>query len=172
MPCAGDSEPNDENVMSPKPLDSPSGAIPSGASTMNPAGADTSSEGDVCRTDVRVVLMLRVLVDAVETGVRFLVDGIGTSSAAGSAPVIIRSASSTVSSSFLSGVLLLERVGFDFVTSPSLSSLKLWMLLLALVRLDATGLGSSLRGAGFATRVVVDVILVLFGRGMFATDRD
>ena len=42
---------------------------------------------------------------------------------------------------------------------------------MAFAGLVATGFGCSLRGAVFATRVVVDVILVLLGRGIVATDR-
>jgi hypothetical protein len=71
---------------------------------------------------------------------------------------------------FPSGILLAGRVEFDFVTSPSLSSLKLWIASLAFAGLVAVSLAGSLRGAVVATRVVADVILVLFGRGIVAMD--
>lgn len=168
VPWAGDSEPNDDSVRS-KPVVSPSGAASSSTSSEGDcAGAFAVVDGVALLLDDLALVEVRVLFDAFDAGVRFLVEGMGTSSAAGSAPVIIRSASSADSMPFLSGRLP-GRVAVDFVTSPSLSSLKLVIALLAFaVFVDAAGLGSCVRGAVFATRVVADVILVLFGRGIVA----
>jgi hypothetical protein len=47
---------------------------------------------------------------------------------------------------FPSGILLAGRVEFDFVTSPSLSSLKLWIASLAFAGLVAVSLAGSLGG--------------------------
>ena len=136
------------------------------------AGAEMPTESDVCLADARAPLVVRVLVEVLDAGVRFLVEGIGTSSGIGSAPVIIRSVSSTGSGVFSQAILLLGSTDFVFVTNPSLSSLKLLIVSLAFVGLVVVGFACSLRGATFATRVVVvDVILVRFGRGIVKIDR-
>jgi hypothetical protein len=116
------------------------------------------------------VLVDRVSLDAFDAGVRFFVRLTGTSSAAGSAPVIIMSASSTGSGVFPEGFLLVVRVAFVLVIRPSLSSLKLFAASTVLTALEMAGFAVSLGGATFATRVVVDVILVRFGRGIFVVD--
>jgi hypothetical protein len=70
VPCAGDSEPSDENVRSPKPLLSLSGAGLSCTSSAGVcAGSAVSSEGDACLSDVRVLLIARDLLDEVDAGV-------------------------------------------------------------------------------------------------------
>lgn len=166
VPCAGDSEPSDENVRSPKPLLSSACAESSCAFPLRErVGAGITTEDDACLADV---LVFRVLLGAFDAGVRFLVDLIGISSAAGSAPVMIRSASSTGSGVCCPGLLRLGRVDVALVTKPSLSSLWFVTVSLALVSLVTVDFVGSLRGAVFATRVVVDVILVLFGRGIVA----
>jgi hypothetical protein len=71
VPCAGDSEPSDENVRSPNPLVSPSAATSS--------GAGITREGDFFRAVVLVLLVVRAVRDASDAGVRFLVEGRGTS---------------------------------------------------------------------------------------------
>lgn len=153
--------------MSPKPLVSPSGASSAGSRT----GAATSTVGEARLAVVFVLLAVRALFEEFDAGVRFLVEGTGTSSAVGSAPVIIRSASSTVSTAFPAGNLLLVRALVAFVTSPSLSSLKLLIGSLTFFGLPLVGFAVTGCGAGFATRVVANVILVLFGRGIVAVDR-
>jgi hypothetical protein len=115
--------------------------------------------------------MLRVALITFAAGVRFLVVLVGKSSTAGSAPVIIRSASSTGSGVFSRGFLVRARSDFDFVTNPSLSSLKAFPVPLTFAGFVVAGFATSLRGAAFATRAVVDVILVLLGRGMVAARR-
>jgi hypothetical protein len=171
VPCAGDSDPRDEKVRSPKPLLSPACAASPGALSLGEyIGTGIKTEGDVCLADA---LVLRALLDPLDTGVRFFVDATGTSSVAGSAPVIIRSVSFTGSGVFSPSFRRLGRVDIDLVTKPSLSSLELFTVLLVLVDLVAIEFAAFLRGAVFATRVVVavvDVILVLFGRGIIAID--
>jgi hypothetical protein len=165
VPCAGDSDPNEDSVRSPNPLLSPSSTISScTTSTGARAGAGLGIEDEACLADV---LVLRVALVAFDAGVRFLVVLIGTSSAFGSAPVIIRSASSTGSGVFSKGFLLRPRVDFACVTRPSLSSLKLFTVSVTFAGLVA-GFATSLGGAAFATRVVADVILVRLGRGIVA----
>lgn len=67
------------------------------------------------------------------------------------------------------------RVDLDFVTKPSLSSLKLLIasvILVVFVVERFTTLGcfaTALGGAAVATRAVADVILVRFGRGIVKT---
>jgi hypothetical protein len=104
-------------------------------------------------------------------------DATGTSSTAGSAPVIIRPASLTGSGVFSHGFFRRDRVDVVLVTEPSLSSLEtftVWLILAGFVGMGfvAMGFAVSLRGAAFVTRVAVatvaDVILVLFGRGIVA----
>jgi hypothetical protein len=116
------------------------------------------------------VLVDLVFSDTFDAGVRFLIDSIGTSSAAGRAPVIIMSASSMGSGVFPNGFLLVVRVAFVIVTRPSLSSLRLFAASTVLTALETAGFAVSLGGATFATRVVVDVIFVRFGRGIFVID--
>lgn len=166
VPCAGDSEPNDDRVKSPKPLVSPSCATPIGESV----DAGFEAEEDICLADV---LVLRTRFDTCDDGVWFSVASIDPAPVAGSTPVIIKSASSTGSGVFCRGMRRWVRVDFDFVTKPSLSSLKLLMastvLVVIAVARFAVVLGcfaTTLGGAAFATRVVVDVILVRFGRGI------
>lgn len=51
--------------------------------------------GDVCAADfLALLLVARVRFDAFDAGVRFLIDDTGMSSSAGSAPVMVSSASS------------------------------------------------------------------------------
>lgn len=165
VPCNGDSEPNEENVKSPKPLVSPSWATSScAASTCERVDADFATEDNVCLPDN---LVPRVLFDTFDAGVRSLGASAGLPSATGSAPVISMSASTTVSCVFLKG-LRVERVVFDLATRPSLSPLKGFAFCSTFEGFVAAGFETSVRGAGFTTRVAVDVILVLFGRGIFA----
>jgi hypothetical protein len=171
VPCAGDSEPRDEKVRSPKPLSSSACAASSCASSVGNCASDgIRAEGDACLADV---LVLRALLDVLDAGVRFLVNATGTSSAVGSAPVIIRSASLTGSGVFSHGFLRRDRViVVVLVTKPSLSSLETFNVWLASAGFVAMGFAASLRGAALVTRVVVvavvDVILVLLGRGIVA----
>jgi hypothetical protein len=71
---------------------------------------------------------------------------------------------------FPNGFLLVVRVAFVIVTRPSLSSLRLFAASTVLTALETAGFAVSLGGATFATRVVVDVIFVRFGRGIFVID--
>lgn len=111
----------------------------------------------------------RELSDAFDAGVRVFFEDVATLSPAGIAPVMLKSASSILSAGCAFGILV--RVDFDFVTSPSLSSLKLLTGSTVSLSFAGADLGCSFRGAGFATRAVVDVILVLFGRGIFTIER-
>jgi len=168
VPCNGDSEPNEENVKSPKPLVSPSWATSSCAtSTCERVDVDFATEDNGCLPDNFVP---RVLLDAFDAGVRSLGASAGLPSATGSAPVISRSASTTGSCVFLKGCLRVERVVLDLTTRPSLLSLEGFAFCFTFEGFVAGGFETSVRGAGFATRVVVDVILVLFGRGIVADD--
>jgi hypothetical protein len=163
VPCAGDSEPSDEKVRSPKPLVSPSGA-----------GSSCVSLPEGPLVDDLALLEVRVAFDTADAGVRSLSDASGPSSAVGSPPVMNSSDSPTGSGVFCPGIFLLGRVDLDLVTSPSLSSLKL-----SGASRDcfaggaADGLGCCLRGAGFATRPgavdAIGVIFVRFGRGIART---
>jgi hypothetical protein len=103
--------------------------------------------------------------DAFAAGVwGFLVERL-TSSPVGSAPVIVSSAASKSSGVLSSNTLLLGRMDLDFVTKPSLSSLKLCAASLTILVCVTVLFVGCLRGAVFATR---DVTLVLGGRGIVA----
>jgi hypothetical protein len=111
----------------------------------------------------------RVCFDAFVAGVRFLVNNIGVPSSAGSAPVMVSSASSWTSSVFCGGVFLRERVVRDLVTRPSLSSLKLLADAPTFFVCAGMGFAGCLRAGvafglvGFATR---DATFERGGRGI------
>lgn len=85
---------------------------------------------------------------------------------------MVKSASENGSGVFSQGILLLGRLDFALVTSPSLSSLKLVMYSLGFLVLVEVAFASCLRAtgfgfaAGFATRVVDGATLALGGRGI------
>jgi hypothetical protein len=161
VPCAGDIEPNDDNVKSPYPVVSPScNASSSCTSAEVRTGAATSTDGDGLLADVPVLLVARVRFVAFDAGVRFLGDEGGSPSAAGSAPI-----------PFFNGSLRAGRAVFDLVTSPSLSSLKLRIASLLFAGRVVVDFACAVRVADVATRVVADVIFVRFGRGIVAIDR-
>jgi hypothetical protein len=114
----------------------------------------------------------RVRFDAFDAGVRFFTADAGMSSSAGSAPVMVSSASSWTSGVFSHGIFLLERVVLDFVTRPSLSSLKLLVALLSFLVCAGMGFAGCLAAGaafglvGFATR---DATFERGGRGIVAS---
>lgn len=170
VPWAGESELREEKVKSPNPLLS-FAYMSSGAFAAGERGSASIDAGDeVLFAEGLVLVLVRPVFDEVTVGVRFLVDGTGISSWAGSAPVIVSSASLTSSGVFSHGILRLGRVDLDFVTNPSLSSLKLLTVSIAFVTLMVVVFACCLRGAGLgcATRVVEDATFALGGRGIVA----
>ena len=127
-------------------------------------------DGEALLAEVLALPLVPCFFDAFTAGVRFLVNDSGTSSGAGSAPVIVSSASLTSSGVFSHGILRLGRVDFDFVTNPSLSSLKVLVVSLAFLVCKVVAFVCCLRGAdfGFATRVDDNATLALGGRGIVA----
>lgn len=130
--------------------------------------AGITSGGDVFFADsFSPALVVRARFGALDTGVRFLAEGIDVASSAGNAPVMVNSASSLRPVSFPPRR---ERVVVVLVTNPSLSSLKLLIISLTLVARVVTALVCCFCGAtvGFATR---DATLARGGRGIVADDR-
>lgn len=132
-------------------------------------GVGMDVDCDALLAEVLVLLLVSCFFDPFTAGVRRLVDDTGTSWA-GSAPVIVSSASLTSSGVFSPGILRLGRVDFDFVTNPSLSSLKVLTVSLEFMACMVVALAYCLRGAGlgFATRVADNATFALGGRGIVA----
>lgn len=118
-----------------------------------------------------------MLVAAFEAGVWGLVVIAGILFLVGSAPLISKSVLSTASGDACAGAPRLARIDLVFVTSPSLSSLKLCNAAVAFLVCFVVGFAvagaATLRAMGFATRVVVvvfDCIFARAGRGIVANE--
>lgn len=171
VPCAGESEPREENVKSPKPVLSSAIETSFCAPAMGERVCAAVTAGDdVFADDVLALpLAVRALFDVAETGVCSLFNAMDASSLAGRAPVIVNSASSI--GFCVLDVCLFERVAFDLVTNPSLSSLTVPTVALAFLICLVVVFAGCL-GLGFATRDVDDATLDLGGRGIVLSEHN
>lgn len=135
-----------------------------------------ATAGEDFVADKRVLpLVVRVPVITFEAGVRGLEAVAGDVCSVESAPVISSSASLTAAEVRRAGAARFARVDLVFVTSPSLSSLKLSIAAAAFLVCFTVGFtvagAACLRAMGFATRVVVafDWIFARAGRGIVAS---